>query len=153
MKVTRAPSRAFFPGVAILLSVATCKAEEADSFLRHVEGATKCVTGLGGASDVNMASQLSHETGHATHQTYLDYYGDWWDANYGGGEKAAQHEDPRDEAFLGSIERLANLAAARATELLGGWPSAMSLEPASVPHGPWSRYGGGGSITDDRWMG
>jgi hypothetical protein len=87
-----------------------------------------------------------------THQNYLDYYGDWWDANYGKREPV-KPADSRDESFLVIVENLANEAASGAADLLAAWPSVMSLEPAAGPDHLLSRRGGGAALSSDRWMG
>ena len=87
-----------------------------------------------------------------THQNYLDYYGDWWDANYGKREPV-KPADSRDESFLVAVENLADEAASGAADLLAAWPSAMSLASAAGPNHPLTRRGGGGALSGDRWMG
>jgi hypothetical protein len=87
-----------------------------------------------------------------THQNYLDYYGDWWDANYGK-EDAVPSAEARDDAFWATVEDLADRAARSATDLLAVWPSVMSSAPAEGSKVPLSRYGGGGPLSGDRWMG
>lgn len=87
-----------------------------------------------------------------TQQNYLDYYGDWWDANYGKAQ-AVRSADSRDEPFWVGIEGIANRTALGVAELLTVWPSAMAVKPARGPDLPLSRFGGGGALSADRWMG
>lgn len=91
-------------------------------------------------------------TNSVTHQNYLDYYGDWWDSNYGKG-RAAASPDSRDEALWVVLEDLAIRATRSAPDLLAAWPSVMSSESGDGPNLPRSRYGSGGTLSSDRWMG
>lgn len=91
-------------------------------------------------------------TNSVTHQSYLDYYGDWWDANYGK-RVPAKAADSRDESFLVLVEKLADEAAKGAVNLLAVWPSPMPLETVRTANIPLTRRGGGGALSADRWMG